>query len=300
MEYLANIQRALDTLEERVRQPISVEQLARTAGFSSWHFQRIFAALVGESVAAYLRRRRLTLAAEELRTGDRRILDLALDYQFESHEAFTRAFRSVFGASPSDVRARRAFIGGRARHRINPDQLRHCAQHSAMKPTLLELPGLTLVGPSAHFISAASPDANNLQIIPPLWHAVTARKQELGPPLDRFAYGACRCLPETERSREDELDYLAGFSVAADAKPPAGMARWTVPAGTYALFVHRGPVTRLSETINYAFASWLPRSDYIHAEPWIELERYDDRFKIDGSPDSEMEYLLPVRPRNGR
>jgi AraC family transcriptional regulator len=296
MEYLANIQRAIDTIEANLRQPIAVEKIARRAGFSYWHFQRIFVALVGEPVGSYIRRRRLTAAAEELRTGRRRILDLALDYQFESHEAFTRAFHSVFHANPSDVRRRRHFIGGFARHQLTPDKLAHQARHSAMKPVILELPALILAGPAARFISAASPDANNLKIIPPLWHSLFARKGELGTPLDKYSYGACRCLSEAGRSREDELLYLAGVSIGPDTAVPPGMERWNVPAGTYAMFTHQGPVSRLSETINYAYGTWLPRSEFAPAEPWIELERYDARFR-DGGPDSEMEYLVPVKRR---
>jgi AraC family transcriptional regulator len=296
MEYLANIQRAIDTIEASLRQPVAIEKIAREAGYSYWHFQRIFVALVGEPVGSYLRRRRLTAAAEELRTGQRRILDLALDYQFESHEAFTRAFRSVFHANPSDVRRRRHFNGGLARHQLTPEKLTHQSRHAAMNPAILDLPALVLAGPAARFISAASPDANNLKIIPPLWHTLFARKVELGTPLDHFSYGACRCLPESQRSREDELLYLAGVSVAPGTPVPPGMERWNVPAGTYALFTHRGPVARISETINYAYGTWLPRSEFDPSEPWIELERYDGRFR-EGGTDSEMEYLVPIKRR---
>ena len=195
MDYLANIQRAIDTIESNLRQPISLNQLAREAGFSFWHFQRVFAAVVGEPLGFYLRRRRLTVAAEELRTTRRRILDVALDYQFESHEAFTRAFKKVFHLNPGEMRQRRHFIEGQARPQLTREKLRHLARQTAMKPVILRLPPFTLVGCEARFISAMSPDANNFKIIPPLWHTLTARRAELGSPLDKFSYGACRCLP---------------------------------------------------------------------------------------------------------
>lgn len=296
MDYVTHIQRAIDEIETRLRETISVEQLARRAGFSYWHFQRVFAATVGEPVAFYIRRRRLTAAAQELHTSPRRILDVALDYRFESHEAFTRAFRTVFDLSPSEFRRRRHIIWGRSRPKLTADKLKHLARQAAMEPVILELPVLTLVGPEAHFISAMSPDANNLKIIPPLWRTLFARRAELGPALDKYSYGACRLLPASQRTREDEIEYLAGVSLKPDAPVPAGMGRWTVPASMYAMFTHRGPISNLSETINYVHGAWLPRSNYDYGPFGTELERYDERFG-EGGEGSELDFLLAIKPR---
>lgn len=296
MEYLENIQRAIDSIEANLRQPLAVEKLARQAGFSYWHFQRIFAAVVGEPVAFYIRRRRLTLAAEELRSTRRRILDVALDFQFESHEAFTRAFRGLFHISPSELRRRQHFLLGQSRPLLTADKLKHLSLHAAMKPNIIQLPALTLVGPEAHFISAMSPDANNLKIIPPLWHRLFTRKAELGQQLDAYMYGACRCLPSSQRTREDELEYLAGINVASSSPVPAGMGKWKIAAATYAQFTHRGPISKLSETINYVHGAWLPRSEFEYVNSGVELERYDDRFNPEAK-DSEMDYLITVRPK---
>ena len=293
MDYLENIQRAVDEIELQLCAPISVGQLARKAGFSSWHFQRMFAAIVGEPVGFYIRRRRLTLAAAELRATRRRILDVALDFQFESHEAFTRAFRGLFHVSPLEFRRGQHFILGLTRPQLTAGSLKRLALKTTMKPTIIELPAFTLVGPEAHFISALSPDANNLKVIPPLWHQLMARKAEIGKPLDAYSYGACRCLPESKRSREDELEYMAGINVDPKTKAPDGLGRWKVAASTYACFIHRGPVSNLSETINYAHGAWLARSDYAYAPGGVELERYDHRF-TDGK-DSELDYLLPIK-----
>jgi predicted transcriptional regulator YdeE len=164
-----------------------------------------------------------------------------------------------------------------------------------VEPQLIDLPRLTLVGYSARFIGAMAPDANNLQVIPPLWHRLMANRSQAGTPLDRFSYGACRPLSSAQQSRPDELEYLAGVSVRADAAVPSGYSRWDIPASTYALFVHRGPLGQsLTDTINHAHTAWLPRSKYIHADSRIELERYDERFMPD-HPESVMEYLIAVK-----
>jgi AraC family transcriptional regulator len=160
---------------------------------------------------------------------------------------------------------------------------------------LIELPALTLIGFEARFISALSPDANNFKVIPPLWENLWKRVTDVTQRLDQSSYGACRCLSPEERSRDDELICLAGFPVSPGAPIPSGMTRWTVPALTYAKFTHRGPIARLPETINAAHAAWLPRSGYTYADG-PELEHYDERFG-EGGEGSELDFLLPVRPK---
>lgn len=293
--YFAAVQRALDYIEEHLREPLRLEAVARKAGFSLWHFQRIFAAYAGEPLGTYVRRRRLTAAAREMRASNRRILDLVLDYQFESHESFTRAFKSLFKVTPSVFRRKRHLVSSYSRPRLEPESLQHLARLTIINPQIVELPAFTLLGLETHFISALSPEANNLELIPPLYQQLCARKAELPPARDKFTYGACNCLSEDQRTREDELVYLAGVHVVSDSPVPAGMTTWQVPALTYALFTHRGPLSHLSDTINHARGTWLPRSDYEPADG-PELERYDDRFR-NGGEKCEMDFLVPVEPK---
>lgn len=293
--HLVAVQRALDFIESRRQEPFTLEAVARRAGFSLWHFQRMFAALTGEPLGSYVRRRRLTAAAVALRTSRQRLLEVALDHQFESHEAFTRAFKSLFGVTPSAFRRDRGLPWVQARPPLSAAGLRHLSSDLTMKPKIIELPAFTLLGLEARFIGALSPDANNLEIIPPLFGKFFALRPKLPPARDGFTYGACTCLPAALRRHEDELVYLVGIHVAAGTKPGRGLKTWKVPARTYAHFTHRGPIARLSETINHAYGAWLPRSKYQRAAG-PELERYDDRF-CGGEAKSEMDYLIPIRLR---
>jgi AraC family transcriptional regulator len=165
-----------------------------------------------------------------------------------------------------------------------------------MKPEIITLSDLTLVGFSARFISAQSPDANNMEIIPPLWRKLMKRKAEIGRIIDSFSYGACRMLPAAEREREDELDYLAGVSVGGMVDVPEDMTKWMIPASSYACFTHRGPITKLGDTIAFAHGTWLPISGFAYNPDAAELERYDHRFR-DGGADSELDYLVPIAPK---
>jgi len=165
-----------------------------------------------------------------------------------------------------------------------------------MKPEILTLPDLHLVGLEARFISARSPDANRLRVIRPLWKALRARQTELGVLVDPCAYGACMCLAEAERHHPDELIYLAAFNVPPEMPTPYGFVDWCVSGQTYARFIHRGSLNRLSETIGAIFDGWLPGSGFERtAGP--DLERYGERFCED-SAKSELEFLLPIRPKS--
>ena len=89
-----------DYVERHIKVPISLQDLAKTAGYSPWHSARIFKELTGKTPFEYIRALRLSRAAAELKDDNMRVLDVALDFVFESHEGFTRAFSKQFGMSP--------------------------------------------------------------------------------------------------------------------------------------------------------------------------------------------------------
>lgn len=91
-----------DFIERHMTEPISLQMLARTAGYSPWHAARIFRELTGKTLFEYIRELRLSRAAVKLRDEESRIIDVALDFVFDSHEGFTRAFSKQFGISPRD------------------------------------------------------------------------------------------------------------------------------------------------------------------------------------------------------
>src|SRR4051812_24464994 len=104
MDHLSRVQRAVDFIEERLTEDLPTEAIARVAGFSMWHFQMVFRAAVGDTLKEYVRKRRLSSALIELENPDRRIIDIAIEYGFESQESFSRAFKSHFGCPPGEAR----------------------------------------------------------------------------------------------------------------------------------------------------------------------------------------------------
>src|SRR5437763_1121074 len=96
---------ALWFIESHLTDDLSLDRIAAAAGVSTFHLCRAFAAATGQPVAAYARARRLSRAAQALAAGAPDILDVALGAGYESHEAFTRAFRQQFQTTPESVRA---------------------------------------------------------------------------------------------------------------------------------------------------------------------------------------------------
>lgn len=98
------VERMLCYIEHHLQEPVSMQQLADAARYSAWHAQRMFKEMTGCSPFAYLRSRRLAEAAHRLGQGDVRVIDVAFDFMFDSHEGFTRAFTKQLGMNPSAFR----------------------------------------------------------------------------------------------------------------------------------------------------------------------------------------------------
>ncbi len=91
-------------IREHIDEPLNREVLAEVAGFSVPHFHRIFTAHIGENIATYLRRVRMERAGRKLRMGAVDITEVALAAGYDTHAAFSKAFKQHFGLSPSKFR----------------------------------------------------------------------------------------------------------------------------------------------------------------------------------------------------
>lgn len=125
MEYLIPLNRALEDFENGLTQRISIQETVTAVGYSRSRFGCLFRATIGETPGGYIRKRRLSEAARELVTSKKRILDIALDYQFESHEAFTRSFKRMFRLNPAAYRHKRRLVRTFPRIILGHPQSRH-------------------------------------------------------------------------------------------------------------------------------------------------------------------------------
>ncbi len=112
MRNFDRIRQALQYIDDRLDQPVTFEQVAQAMHFSPFYFHRVFFAVVGKSITAHIRERRLIKACRLLAGTDRSVLDICLSCGFDSPQAFSRAFKSAYGVTPSAYRRERFVPGG--------------------------------------------------------------------------------------------------------------------------------------------------------------------------------------------
>ncbi len=98
------VQKTVDYIEEHLEEELDIEKLAKMAALSQFYYQRLFSRLVKKPVGEYIRLRRMAKAADRLLQKDEKILDIAVELGFSSHEHFTRTFKDTFGMTPDEYR----------------------------------------------------------------------------------------------------------------------------------------------------------------------------------------------------
>ena len=105
MEWIQNMNAAVNYIEEHILEEPDLDKLGRLAGCSAHHFQRIFTYIGGITLTEYIRKRRMSLAAVDLKDENVKVIDVAVKYGYDSPTAFNRAFQTVHGVTPTQARA---------------------------------------------------------------------------------------------------------------------------------------------------------------------------------------------------
>ena len=110
MSEIKQLQDAVDYIEHNIKENLTCSEIAKQACMSTFHFQRLFSILCGYTVGEYIRNRRLSLSAMEIQLSEKSIIDIALQYGYDTPEGFTRAFHRYFGITPSAARDRKSVL----------------------------------------------------------------------------------------------------------------------------------------------------------------------------------------------
>lgn len=285
MGYIDDVMKAIDEMEHRLTEPITLEEAAAWAGYSPYHFHRLFQTLTGLTVGSYLRGRRLTEAAAALAGTGKRILDIALEYQFQSQEGFTRAFARAFGMTPFEYRKSKLRSVPHPRLRITREQLVHLKEGVSMKPRIVSKDPLKLVGMAYHGYHGDV----QFRDVAALWQRFISRSSTIANAKGEGAYGVCF----DDKGEDQPFSYIACIEVDSLEDIPIEMVGKTLPANDYAVFTLRG-IGNIGKTYQYAYGTWLPNSDYVLAGDY-DFEYYGPQFKDDA--ESEMEIWIPVKAK---
>lgn len=270
---------ALQYIEARLQEELRVADIAAEAGYSKFHFQRLFHQVTNETVGQYIQHRRLTEAAKVLHERNVRIVDVAFQYGFESHEAFTRAFKNKFGLTPFQYQATGRLPHYLLRNAIEPDYLRNLKEHIIDVVEELTLDQLHLAG----YDTAG----NTQKEILACWRELD--KRLLTEESERF--GVVQ-YPETD-CLELEYRYLAASRTEA-VQAAVELRTIMLPSSKYIVFDHRGPVDTLPLTYQYIYGTWLSRHSYDLGSPF-DFEYYGSRFLGIAHPESVIRIFVPIR-----
>jgi AraC family transcriptional regulator len=278
---------AIEFIENNLRTEIGVADVADAVSYSLYHFCRMFNRLVHHTPYDYLMRRRLSESARELAATDKKIIDIALEYQFGSPETYSRAFKRMFGVQPYEWK-RRGGPGGRPlMTRLTLRHLEHINQGDYLRPVLEERGAFRVAG----LMSLVKDDP---QVPAQLWAMLG---QELAGMVDTSAprdyYGIAWYPPGWKQHGHLYHLYMAAVRVEDGETPGGALVTKRMPQSKYARFIHKGLYPDLGLTRDYIYQTWLPQSGQRLAGPF-EIESYGQDFGGPGSQASEWEIYIPI------
>ncbi len=272
-------QKALWFIESHLADELTLDEIAGVAGISRFHMVRAFAAATGLSVMRYVRARRLSEAARALAGGAPDILTLALDADYGSHEAFTRAFRDHFGVTPEAVRSST---------RIDHIKLQEPIQMDSTVIDNLQAPRFETTKPLLIAGISERYNHDNGAGIPGQWQRFNQSVENIPSRIGKVAYGVC-CNGDDAGN----FDYIAGVEVSDFSDLPREFASVRIPEQKYAVFTHREHISTIRRTINTIWNQWLPASG-LKAADAPNFERYDEKFDpLTGN--GGLEIWVPVK-----
>ena len=278
--------KSIDFIEQHLYDKISVHEVAASSHYSTYHFSRIFKALVGDTPKEYLRKRRLTVAAKRLLSEDIGILELALDCQFDSQEAFTRAFKDLFNITPAQYRKQNDPFRLLYKDQFSPHMLHHLQNELSMEPEIITRPAVKLVGIANQY------DEADLSL-PRLWSGFRPYRDKIKNRTSDQSFGIYECYEED--GDDVNFTYVCCAPVENFDDIPEGMTTRELPEQLYAKFIHKGSIANLDKTLKYIWGSWLPKSKFEYEEK-PDFELYPPNYNV-MDPSCEMALHIPVRKK---
>src|SRR6266403_2319567 len=272
-------QKALWYIESHLADELTLDEIAGVAGISRFHMVRAFAAATGLSVMRYVRARRLSEAARSLASGAPDILTLALEADYGSHEAFTRAFRDHFGITPEIVRSSTCLDKLTLQEAIVMDSTPF---DNLQAPRFQTGKAFLVAGVGERYTCDSS------AAIPGQWQRFHQTVDNIPCRIGKVAYGVC-CNGDDAGN----FDYIAGVEVSEFSDLPREFSRVRIPEQRYAVFTHRDHISTIRRTINTIWNHWLPASG-LKAADAPNFERYDENFDpLTGN--GGLEIWIPVK-----
>ena len=261
MEWVHKLNQSMNYIEKHLTDEIDYEQLGRIACCSAYHYQRMFTYMAGITLAEYIRRRKMSLAAADLQGGNERIIDIAEKYGYRSPTAFNRAFQSFHGIAPSSVKDEGVSVKS-----FSPIVFKITVKGATEMNYRIETKeAFRIIGVSAPLDREIE---NNFMVVPTMWQeaSVNGTIQKLAGMMDAQPMGL---LGVRVCNDEEQWKY---FIAVYSTKASDGFEEYSVPASTWAIFSGTGTNQSIQELERRIITEWLPASGYEYANaPDIEV-----------------------------
>ncbi|GBU11429.1 transcriptional regulator [Enterobacterales bacterium] len=287
MDQAGIIRDLLSWLETHLDQPLSLDNVAAKAGYSKWHLQRMFKDVTGNAIGAYIRARRLSKAAVALRLTSRPILDIALQYRFDSQQTFTRAFKKQFAQTPALYRRSEDW------HSFGICPPIRLGAFILPQPEFMSLPEQHLIGITQSYsctLEQITTYRNEMRLH--FWRQYIGEAKTLPPVL----YGLHHSRPSQEKDDEQEVLYTTAIEPNHLPENVEGQSI-VVQEGEYAMFHYKGSTELLQEFILTLYGTCLPLLKMTRRKGQ-DIERFYTKNKVpSATPPTEIEcdYLIPIR-----
>lgn len=283
MNWLDAMNEAVEYLEDDITKKLDIEKVAKIALSSPFHFQRMYHMITGITVAEYIRRRRLTLAAQDIISGEK-VIAVAYKYGYETPEAFTKAFGRMHGISPTAAREPGANL------RAYPKLSFHIAikGDKNMDYKIIEKGSFTVAGKQRKISMA---DGENFKQVPEFWHDCMKDGSYDRLLLQAGKLGVLGICKDFDKYK-DEFMYMIAIENSKDSLPD-GYVPAMIPAATWAVFESVGALPEAIQSLTRRiFTEWLPATGYqLDCVPQLEVYLQGEMY----SPDYKCEIWVPVR-----
>ncbi|WP_109852972.1 GyrI-like domain-containing protein [Aquimarina sp. AU58] len=289
--YQYRISNAITFIEENLKNVLTLDRIAQEACYSKYHFIRLFAAVTGETVVDYVRKRRVSESAHELILTQEPIVVIAERYQFDSQQAYTRAFQSVFKTSPGKYRKKGHRFVAFERYTLSPTDINTLQNDFvSMEPKIITITDRKLIG--MRIKTSLANDTTSQ-----MWQQFMPRRFEIKNNKNT-GYYSVQTFDEDitfDTFTEDVVfEKWAAVEVTDFDHIPEDMTSYVLPGGKYAIFIHKGPVDTFNKTMNYIHGKWLPNSGY-ELDQRNHFAIMGDKYHGPHHPKSEEEIWVPIQ-----
>lgn len=275
-------------IEVNLEKPLLLDDVAIRSGYTKWHLQRVFKQATGLTLASYIRGRRLTKAATELRLTKLPILTVALRYQFDSQQSFTRRFKATFGVTPTEYRKLDNLCGDNFQPPINFDVI------DLPIPKIMELPESYVYGMQyQYFCSIEDIGKLHEDIRHQFWNDFLLYTDK------NFTESTVLISyqPNTLRKNKIQIDYEIGLNSLDHFTKTSGFRKRVIEAGRYVRFQFKGTLEEYKQFAMKIYFYTLPalglcRRLGADIERYVSIETDVDLMELPKT--LEIDYFVPI------